>query len=241
MLELNSINQGDCLEIMKQIDDKSIDLICCDLPYGITACKWDVPIDLKALWEQYERIIKDTGIIVLFASFKFASSLYESNKKLFRYDLVWSKPLGSGFLNANKMPLRNHEFILVFYKKTGAYNPIMKIGRYREKAGGKNSECYSGFKIDKKKNDTYFPSSIIEISNGDKARIATRHPTQKPVALLEYLIKTYSNEGDVVLDNCAGSGTTAVACLNLGRKYIMIEREEKYCKIIKERVSGRLF
>ena len=190
------------------------------------------------LWEQYERIIKDNGAIVLTASQPFTSALIMSNIKNYKYDLVWNKKSTTGFLNANKMPLRQHEDIVVFYKKQCTYNPQMREGKYRTKGGKKfaNNGVYGDFKeMPKETYNMYHPTSIKTFSNANqKAKV---HPTQKPVALFEYLIKTYTNEGDLVLDNCAGSGTTGIACQNLNRNCILMEKEEQYCKIIEKRLK----
>jgi site-specific DNA-methyltransferase (adenine-specific) len=230
----------DCLEGMKKIPDKSIDMILCDLPYGTTACKWDAIIPFEPLWEQYERVIKDNGAIVLTASQPFTTDLINSNRKIFRYDLKWDKVSTTGFLNARRMPLRRHEDVLVFYKKPPRYNPEMEVrGRVRNKGSynkreGNGDMCYGKFQNIESKNNTYYPTSIIAISNAIQAK---DHPTQKPVALFEYLIKTYTNEGETVLDNCMGSGTTAIACINTNRNYIGFEKEEKYYNIILDRIE----
>ena len=240
MLELNKIYCMDCLEGMKYIDDKSIDMILCDLPYGTTQNKWDTVIPLNALWEQYERIIKDNGMICLTATQPFATQLINSNEKLFRYDLIWDKKLPTGFLNAKRQPLRRHELILCFYKKMPVYNPIMRKGKQRSK-GGKLyslSDCYGTINQPKEKEiyDEYYPTSIIEIGNANqKGKI---HPTQKPVELFEWLIKTYTNENEVVLDNCMGSGTTAIACINTNRNYIGFELSPEYCDIAEKRIAA---
>ena len=230
------IKQGDCLELMKEIPDKSIDMILCDLPYGTTACKWDVIIPFDKLWEQYNRIIKDNGAIVLFGSEPFSTNLRMSNFKNYRYDWIWKKPKGSGFLNAKKMPLKSHEIISVFYKKLPTYNPQFSKGEPY-----KNEQGYVGEYLNKNKNmkrvkteNTGFryPKSVIDFS------IQTGyHPTQKPVALLEYLIKTYTNENEVVLDNCMGSGSTGVACINTNRRFIGFELDEKYFEIARKRIE----
>lgn len=237
----NKILHGDCLELMKDIPDGSIDMILCDLPYGTTQNKWDSVLPLDLLWQQYERIIADNGCIVLTADGIFTGALIMSNPKWFKYKLIWDKKSTSGFLNAKKMPLRRHEDILIFAKGKTTYNPIMEErGNPRKKGGyvGGNKGTYGSYKEDVKFNNEYYPTSIIEISNANQK--AKQHPTEKPVALFEYLIKTYTNEGDTVLDNCAGSGTTGVACLNTNRKYILIEKEEKYFEIIKKRIADRL-
>lgn len=235
---------GDCLEIMKEIPDKSVDMVLCDLPYGVTQNKLDLIIPFEPLWEQYERVIKDNGIILLFAQGLFYVDLVNSNRKLFRYDLTWDKVLKSGFLNANKMPLRQHEQIAVFYKKLPTYNPQFFKGTPSHSQGEKClvkdnvNQNYGKYKVVKTNTDTddKYPTSIISFPKPHPS--VAKHPTQKPVDLLEYLIKTYTNENDTVLDNCMGSGSTMVACLNTNRNGIGIELEEKYFNIAKERVDG---
>lgn len=227
--------KGDCLEIMKDIPDKSIDMILCDLLYGTTACKLDTIIPFEPLWEQYNRIIKDNGAIILFSQMPFTAELTHSNLKLFKYEWIWEKDNGTGFLNAKKMPLKIHENILVFYKKLPTYNPQMRTGfkPYKCKQGrhSTNYGLYEQGHITESNGERY-PIDIIEFKKDSGL-----HPTQKPVALLEYLIKTYSNEGDLILDNCMGSGSTGVACINTGRNFIGIEKEEKYFNIAKERIG----
>ena len=247
MIERNSLINGDCLEVMKGIEDKSIDMILCDLPYGTTACKWDIIIPFDKLWEQYNRVIKDNGAIVLFASEPFASYLRLSNIKEFKYDLVWNKKRPTGQLNAKKQPLRQHEMICVFYKKQCTYNPIFHKNRLKRSYIGKveksrkASDDY-GQQYDYESNisadSLSYPRSVIEqttVIGNSKEKVA--HPTQKPVALLEYLIKTYSNEGDLVLDNCMGSGSTCVACINTNRNFIGIEMDENYFNIACDRIE----
>jgi site-specific DNA-methyltransferase (adenine-specific) len=235
---LNQIIQGDCLEVMRDIPDKSVDMILCDLPYGTTACKWDTIIPFEPLWEQYERVIKDNGAIVLTASQPFTSALVMSNPKMFKYSWIWDKVKPSGFQVAKYRPMMRQEDVLVFGKGRINYNPIMTL---REKV--KTSRVYSSsdsnpLKNNDGKNRTYthkYPQSILTFSNAvQKGKI---HPTQKPVALFEYLIRTYTNEGEIVLDNCAGSFTTAVACDNTNRNWICIEKEEEYCNIGLTRVN----
>lgn len=231
------LRQGDCLEVMKDIPDKSVDMILCDLPYGTTKNKWDTIIDLNELWKGYERIIKDNGAIVLFSQMPFSAELVHSNLKLFRYEWVWKKENGTGFLNAKKMPLKIHENILVFYKKLPIYNPQMRKGfkpyTCKQGSGSSNWNYNKDFGGYITKNDgERYPIDIIEFKKDTGL-----HPTQKPVALLEYLIKTYTNEGDVVLDNCMGSGSTGVACLNTNRNFIGIEIDEKYFEIAKNRIE----
>ena len=233
---------GDCLELMKTIDDKSVDMILCDLPYGCTdARNWDNVIPFKPLWEQYNRIIKDNGAVVLFGIEPFSSELRISNLKNYRYDYVWKKNKGTGFLNANRMPLRSHEMISVFYKKLPQYNKQMRCGfkPYSQTGKGAESDLY---KTNNKGvtstsvNGERYPISILEFPCvNEKDRM---HPTQKPVALLEYLIRTYTNEYDIVLDNCMGSGSTGVACKNLNRGFIGIEKDDNYFNIAKNRIEN---
>lgn len=220
----------DCFDGMTQIDDKSIDMILCDLPYGTTRNRWDSVLPLDKLWLDYERIIKDSGCICLFSAQPFTTDLINSNRALFRYDLIWDKVLSSGFLNSHKMPLRRHEIICVFYKNPPKYNPIMEVrGRPREKGRKFDSiqngnTCYGSYKALTNVNNEYFPTSIIKFSNGNRndGRI---HSTQKPVELCEYLIKTYTDEDDLVFDNCAGSCSTGIACHNTGRRFIGFEKD----------------
>ena len=195
MNENVKLYHGDCLEIMTTISDKSIDMILCDLPYQITQNTWDVIIPFDKLWENYKRIIKDNGGIILFGAEPFTSLLLLSNIEMFRYDLIWYKALGSGHLNCNKMPMRNHEHLLIFYKNLPTYNPQMSIGKMRKKGSRKGSPTitnYGKFTGVVSYNNLYFPQSVIDISNGDRTK-EHEHPTQKPVALLEYLITTYTN------------------------------------------------
>ena len=229
----NSCHLGDCLDIMPHIPDKSINMILCDLPYGTTACKWDSIIPFDKLWEQYNRIIKDNGVIVLTAAEPFSSLLIVSNLKMFKYDWIWEKTHPKGHLNANKMPMRSHEQILIFYNKTPTYNPIKTKGHPRKVAKTSYFKPMDGNSVygSEKRDTNYdsterFPRSVQLFGNADLTNIL--HPTQKPVALFEYLIKTYTNEGDIVLDNTAGVFTTAIACLNTNRKYIVIEKEQGY-------------
>ena len=256
-MKLNKIYQGDCLEIMKNIEDKSIDMILCDLPYGTTACKWDTIIPFEPLWEQYKRIIKDNGAIVLTASQPFTSALVMSNIKMFKYEWIWNKNIGANFLNSKFQPLKVHENILVFSnggitngsKEPVKYNPqdlveINKINKNSNNPTAPKTFSDNGRMSDKNSclqpNKEYFtkytnyPKSITQVF---KKEDVGKHPTQKPVALFEYLIKTYTNEGETVLDNCAGSCTTAVACINTNRNYICIEKEEKYCEIGQKRID----
>jgi site-specific DNA-methyltransferase (adenine-specific) len=230
---------GDCLELMKDIPDKSIDMILCDLPYGTTSKnKWDSIIPFDSLWKAYKRIIKDKGAILLFGQPPFSSELIVSNKEMFRYEWIWQKTLPQGFLNANRMPLRATENVSVFYKKLPTYNPQMKDGKPYDK-GIRKANCttnYGNFgeTIAKNKTGKRFPTNVLAFSNSNHQNIF--HPTQKPVVLLEYLIKTYTNEGETVLDNCMGSGSTGVACVNLNRNFVGMELEEEYFEIAKERI-----
>jgi site-specific DNA-methyltransferase (adenine-specific) len=240
-MEINQLYHGDCLELMKDIDDKSIDMILCDLPYGTTACKWDSIIPFEPLWEQYHRIIKDNGAIVLFGNEPFSSQLRLSNLEMYKYDWKWEKSQGVNFAQCNHMPMSNYEDIMVF-------------GRF-------------GLSKNAKIQPVYNPQGIVELNKSKKAKTNTEHrpcdnnkdhvqkygnypkqiqhfkserglhPTQKPVALFEYLIKTYTNEGDLVLDNCAGSGTTAIACINTNRNYILMEKEQIYFDVAKKRIE----
>lgn len=235
ILEINKIYNMDCLEGMKLIPDKSIDMILCDLPYGTTRNKWDSIIPLDKLWEQYERIIKDNGAIALTAQTPFDKILGYSNLKLLRYEWIWRKPQGTGHLNAKKMPMKNHENILIFYKKSPIYNPQMTHGKpYVLKSGRGSTNYGKQVQVVTDNKGERYPLSVLEF-NPDKVKL---HPTQKPVSLFEYLIKTYTNEGEIVLDNCMGSGTTAIACINTNRQFIGFELSEEYCKIAEERIRN---
>ena len=227
--------QGDCLEIMKNIPDKSIDMILCDLPYGTTQCKWDTIIPFEDLWKQYNRVIKTDGAIVLFGSEPFSSSLRMSNIKKYKYDWVWDKKQAGNVLNAKRQPLKTFENIIVF--NTKSYYPQMRTGKLRKK-GGLNKQPEITGKVDLNYttyNDQYYPIAILEFSNANKRN--RLHPTQKPVELLEYLINTYTKENETVLDNCMGSGSTGVACKNLNRNFIGIELDNNYFNIAKERIE----
>lgn len=281
MLNLNSLYNGDCLEVMNQIDDKSIDLICTDLPYGQTARnKWDTVIPFcdyvkikgntyyendvfkisgvlnknmeytkkwfdenkkTGLWTHYKRIIKDNGAIVLFANGMFTADLMKSNEKMWRYNLVWQKTQPTNHLNAKRMPLRSHEDICVFYKKLPTYNPQKTTGHKRKVSTAKNKmNCkktlnYGEYNLTSYDSTERYPTSVWTFSKDiQKSAI---HPTQKPVALIEKIIKTYSNENEIVLDSCAGSMTTAIACINTHRQYICIEKDKDIFESGKERVQ----
>ncbi|MDW4519821.1 site-specific DNA-methyltransferase [Staphylococcus saprophyticus] len=243
-MELNKIYNEDCLVGMKKIPDKSIDMILCDLPYGTTANKWDKHIDSPLLWEQYERIIKDDGNIVLTASQPFTTMLINSNIKLFKYTWIWEKDYPTGFAQANHRPMKRHEEIVVFSKAATSagnnnvkakYNPqdLVLVNKIKRNGSNRGKVIHEG-KIGKDggfnstkeytQKFTNYPQSIIKYGRDKK----TIHPTQKPLSLFEYLIKTYTNENDSVLDNCMGSGTTAIACINTNRKYLGFELDEKY-------------
>ncbi|MEK4247123.1 site-specific DNA-methyltransferase [Psychrobacillus sp. FSL K6-2684] len=231
-IELNTIYNMDCLEGMKHIPEKSVDLILCDLPYGTTNCAWDSIIPFEELWEQYKRVIKDNGAIVLTASQPFTTKLIESNMKWFRYEWIWKKGNHvTGFQNANRMPMKNHENVCVFYKKLPTYHPqgIMHIKPKVVKRNpsmqvlGKQNETLKKSHLVRHKN---YPKSVIDFPRESK----TFHPTQKPVELFEYIIRTYTNEGETVLDNCMGGFTTAIACDNAHRNWIGFELQVEYCQ-----------
>ena len=236
---------GDCLEIMRNIPDKSLDMIFCDLPYGTTIAKWDEIICFDELWKQYERIIKDNGVILLFGVEPFASKLRLSNLKMYKYDWHWHKSKSGNFLQANKRPHKKIETISVFYKKQPNYFPI-KINnpkgiekRQQYDASLQKTDtvtCKRKFtrSSEKYESDKLLPESLIYFANEQKPI----HPTQKPVALLEYLIKTYTNQGETVLDNCMGCGSTGIACLNTNRRFIGIELDEKYFEMAKSRIEN---
>lgn len=235
----------DCLEVMKQLPDNSIDMILCDLPYGETQNKDDISIPFEPLWKQYERIIKDNGCIALFAQGLFYVDMVNSNRKLFRYDLVWDKVLTSGFLNAKRMPLRQHEQIAIFYKKLPTYNPQFTEGKPLHGKGNSyktkeiKNQNYGKFHAteDLRKGSTEkYPTSILKFSKPHPS--IAQHRTEKSIACLEYLIKTYTNEGETVLDSCMGSGTTGVACKNINRNFIGIEIDSKYFSIAKNRIDN---
>lgn len=244
MLDFGYYNM-DCLQGMKKIDDKSIDMILCDLPYGTTKCSWDIVIPFDTLWEQYERIIKDNGAIVLFGSQPFTSLLVTSNLKLFKYEWIYEKTQPSGHLNAKRMPMKYHENVLVFYKKPPTYNPQKTAGHKRKVSKGQivtksqlGKGCYGvadkGANYDSTER---YPKSIQCFSNG-LTKQKSIHPTQKPVELLEYLIKTYTNEGEIVLDNCAGSCSTGIACYKTKRKFIGFEKDKEIFQQGNERLKS---
>ncbi len=229
---------------MKELPDKSIDMILCDLPYGETNNPRDKPVPFAPLWEQYTRIIKENGAILLFGQGKFFIDLVESNRAWYRYDLIWDKVLTTGFLNANRMPLRRHEKIAVFYKRQPTFNPQFAQGEplhgkgtaYRTKEGKNRNYGKFGQTEDTRAGSREkYPTSILRYAKPHPSKAT--HPTEKPVALLEYLIQTYTDTGETVLDNCMGSGSTAVACIRSGRHYIGYEQEEEYYNIAKGRIA----
>lgn len=237
---------GDCLKVMNGISDNSIDMILCDLPYGTTACKWDHVIPFEPLWEQYNRVIKGNGAICLFGSEPFSSLLRVSNLKHYKYDWVWHKKNAGNILVAKYQPLKTTENIMVFSKDGGRvlYYPILtnsERDRSKDNPKKQKTDLFSAIKSGKfcRSNNIggnqRYPKHLIEFSNASRKN--HYHPTQKPVPLLEYLIRTYTNEGDIVLDNCMGSGSTGVACVNTNRDFIGIELDEKYFKIAKERIE----
>lgn len=242
---LNTITQGDCLEVMKRIPDGSVDMILADLPYGITSNKWDSVIPLEPLWEQYERIIKDNGAIVLTASQPFTSALVMSNPKRFKTEWIWEKNRGSNFGTVKYVPMKEHESVIVFGKGRTTYNPIKEprkgagADRVKYKITARTrTENYNGSSLKDVELDVgelRYPSSIQKFNTE-----VGLHPTQKPVSLFEYLIRTYSNEGEIVLDNVIGSGTTAVAAINTNRHFIGIEKEPEYVEIAKRRIDEAL-
>ena len=229
------IHHGDCLELMAHIPDGSVDMILCDLPYGTTACKWDTVIPFEPLWAQYKRIAKPNAAIVLTASQPFTTALISSNMKAFRYCWVWDKTKGGNFALARRQPMKSHEDVCVFYAAQPTYKPEMETrGAVRKKGGGNASENF-GVVPTVSYNNTYYPKSIVQFSTA--SRVEHYHPTQKPVALMEYLIRTYTNEGETVMDSCMGSGTTGVACVNTGRNFIGIEKDAAYFEIAKQRIE----
>lgn len=229
---------GDCLELMEAIPDDSIDMVLCDPPYGTTKCKWDTTLNLGKLWKHINRITKNNAAICLFSAQPFTSILINSNLKNYRTEWIWEKPAATGFLNAKIQPLRAHENIIVFYRKKPTYNPQMTHGHKRKTASRKNvnSECYGdAIKMQHYDSTSRYPRDVI-VFPSDK-QLVSLHPTQKPVSLCEYFIKTYSNENDVILDPTMGSGTTGIACLNTNRKFIGIENDAKYFNLAQSRIE----
>lgn len=230
--------KGDCMEKLKMLPDGSVDMVLCDLPYGTTDNAWDKVIPLPGLWSEYKRVCKENAAILLFSQLPFSCDLINANRAMFRYEWIWHKTMAVGFLNAKKMPLRAHENILVFYRKLPTYNPQKTYGKAWKKTGGAHATSNYGSQkehIGQSDGDTRFPVDIITVSNGNKNSL---HPTQKPVELLEYLIKTYTNEGETVLDNTMGSGSTGVACIATGRNFIGMEMNEEYFAIAEKRLKN---
>lgn len=257
MIEPNSLVLGDCLDKMREIPDASVDAVICDLPYstlhkGNPNTAWDVEIPMQPLWEQYRRVIKDNGAIILFGQNRFSARLIVAAGDIYRYSLVWDKMRVTGFLNANRMPLRQHEDILVFYKSLPTYNPQMTEGAPSHPHGNGEhkytNSCYGKYKplktYEKVKHvaptrpGQKFPTSIIRIRKEHESTVL--HPTQKSVELLRYLIRTYTNEGDLVLDNCAGSCSTAIAAIREKRRWLCIEKDPHYYEIGKKRIEEEL-
>ena len=234
---------GDCIEIMRTLPEKCVDMVLCDLPYGTTQNKWDAVIPFEPLWAQYWRVLKRNGAVVLTAAQPFTSALVMSQVDYFKYDWIWRKPKGTGHLNAKKMPMRDKEDIVVFYREQCVYNPQFGKGEAYGNKAGKTienglSDNYGKFGNHREGSDgKRYPKQVIDFPVVERG---TLHPTQKPVALMEYLIRTYTNEGDTVLDNTMGSGTTGVACMNTGRDFIGIERDERYFKIAQERIYAAM-
>jgi len=241
-MKINEIYKGDCLELMpKFVESKSVDMIFCDLPYGTTQNKWDSVIPLDKLWSEYNRVIKDNGAIVLFAQTPFDKVLGASNLKMLKYEWVWQKTQATGHLNAKKMPMKAHENILVFYKKLPTYNPQKTTGHKPMNSGVRRSSLKNENYNEINKVDLPFggdtdryPRTVLEFKS-DKQK-SYLHPTQKPLSLIEYMIKTYTNEGDLILDNTCGSGTTGLGAKNLGRNFIMIEQDPEYYETACKRV-----
>lgn len=231
---INTITCGDCLQLLPLIDPQSITLILCDLPYGTTQNSWDSVIPLEPLWEQYQRILKPNGVVALTASQPFTSQLVMSAPDWFRYEWIWRKNNATGHLNAHRMPMKEHESVLIFSKESTTYNPQgLQLFAKKTRRGG-NGDNYGKSGTENFQQWTNYPRSIIEFATDT----SKSHPTQKPVALFEYLIRTYTIENELVLDNCCGSGTTGVACINTGRRYIQFEKDLTYFEIAKKRLES---
>ena len=242
-MKINEVYLGDCLDVMKKIPSKTINMILCDLPFGSSACEWDIIISFDKLWESYERNIKDNGVIVLFGVGLFAHKLAVSNEKMFKYELVWDKEQGTNQFLKNVKPLTKHELILIFGKGKVTYNPIMieswrREVKIRKETSNKITGTESKIKTNYDSKGLKYPTTVLPI-NRDHWRTKRYHPTQKPLLLCEYLIQTYSNEGDLILDNCAGSRTTGIASINMNRNFIMIEKDYDYFKIIEQRLKNK--
>ncbi len=230
----------DCIEGMSMLPDHSFDAIICDLPYGSTRNKWDTVIPFDELWEQYTRLVKERGAIILFGQGMFTAQLMTSNPRWWRYNLIWEKTQPTGFLNSHKMPLRAHEDICVFYKSLPEYHPIMtkgvrKVSSAVSKRNSVKSSNYGEHQHTDYDSELRYPTSVIRFPKD--IQHSAIHPTQKPVALMEWLIRTYTKPGDVILDNCMGSGTTAIACISTGRRYVGFENDERYWRCAEQRIA----
>ena len=237
---MNKLINGNCIEVLPTIESNSIDFICSDMPYGTTQCKWDSIINLELLWPEIWRVAKPNAAVVLFAQIPFSIKLGYSQLEYLRHEWVWEKPAATGFFNAKKMPLKAHENILVFYKELPTYNPVKTTGHARKTAGRKEigSEVYGkGVKKTVYDSTERYPRSVVKFSSDRQKQ--NLHPTQKPVALLEYLVTTYTNAGETVLDFCMGSGTAGVATAKLGRNFIGIEKDESYFNVASQRLNFR--
>ncbi len=237
---MNKLINGNCIEVLPTIESNSIDFICADMPYGTTQCKWDSIINLELLWPEIWRVAKPNAAVVLFAQIPFSIKLGYSQLEYLRHEWVWEKPAATGFFNAKKMPLKAHENILVFYKELPTYNPVKTTGHARKTAGRKEigSEVYGkGVKKTVYDSTERYPRSVVKFSSDRQKQ--NLHPTQKPVALLEYLVTTYTNAGETVLDFCMGSGTAGVATAKLGRNFIGIEKDESYFNVASQRLNFR--
>ena len=238
-MEKNIIYHGDCIEGMKILQDNSVDMVLTDPPYGTTQNKWDTVVDMDAFWKEIKRVTKKNSAILIFTQMPFTATVVMSNPKMFRYEWICEKANATGFLNARRMPMKCHENVLVFYGKLPVYRPIMEHGKpYRRWLEDKNSSNYNAIKrlSSGTPTGTRFPRDVLKVS-WRSAFGKTLHPTQKPVSLCEYFIKTYSNKGDIILDPFIGSGTTAVAAINTERKYIGFEKEEEYFDIAQNRLE----
>jgi len=242
MLSIGDAHLGNCIQLMPDIEPCSVDMVLCDLPYGVTRNEWDRQLPFKELWDCYKKVCKESAAIVLFADGMFMADLMNSNKSWWKYNMIWDKAMPSGFPNANRMPLRTHEEICVFYKKQCTYNPQKwqgkpSHGQGRPKTPTSNNYGKRNFQDNSKElGDMKHPTSIIRFSKTHPSKM--KHPTEKPVPLLEWLIKTYTNEGDLVLDNCCGCGSTLIAAKNLGRLFIGIEKNPEYFKMALDRIKN---
>ena len=236
-MEKNIIYHGDCIEGMKTLPDNSVDMVLTDPPYGTTQNKWDTVVDMDAFWEEIKRVTKKNSAILIFTQMPFTATVVMSNPKMFRYEWICEKYNSTGFLNAKRMPLKCHENVLVFYEKLPTYNPQMMQGKPHSRGGTDRQSKNYGSYADTKRiiSNTYFPRDVLKVNWQDSTR--GLHPTQKPVSLCEYFIKTYSNKGDIILDPFIGSGTAAVAAINTERKYIGFEQDDKYFEVAKNRLE----